>query len=81
MKTPLNELVKIIRSDDGDLTENDSWHLVDPTNDQGPAALCTQEFFGFGESMVEFETKTAKRGGVTCPECLKKIRLMKAVKL
>lgn len=77
----MNELVKIIRDDDGKLTENDSWHLVDPTNDQGPAALCTQEFFGFGESLVEFETKASSRGGVTCPLCLKKIRTMKAIKL
>lgn len=81
MKTPLNSLVKIIRDDDGDLTGNDSWHLVDPTNDQGRAALCTQEFFGLGESAVEYETRTAKRGGVTCQKCLEKIRRMKAVKL
>lgn len=77
----MNELVKIIRDDDGALTGNDSWHLVDPTNDQGSASLCTQEFFGYGESSVEYETKTAKRGGITCHECLRKIRLMKAIKL
>lgn len=76
-----NELVKIIRDDDGTLTENDSWHLVDPTNRQGQAALCTQEFFGFGESLIEFETKQAKRGGITCERCLEKIRVLKAIRL
>lgn len=77
----MNELVKITRDDDGQLTENPNWHLIDPTNEQGQAALCTQEFFGYGESRCEYETKKTKRGGITCPNCLQKIRLIKAVKI
>lgn len=79
----MSELVRIIVDDDGDPTDNpDVWHLVDPCNEQGPAALCTQEFFGPGESgLCEFETKTAKRGGITCPRCLEKIKTYKALKL
>jgi len=77
----MNELVKIIRDDDGELSNDNSWHLVDPSNDMGPAALCTQEFFGLGESIVEFERKSSNKGGITCPECLRKIRLLKDVKL
>lgn len=77
----MNRLVKIIRDDDGDLTGDNSWHLVDPGNEQGQATLCTCEFFGAGESSVEFETKDAARGGITCPRCLDKLRTYKAVKL
>ncbi len=77
----MNELVKIIRDDDGVLTRNNDWHLVDPCNDQGPAALCTQEFFGFGESSVEYERKSVARGGVTCERCIKKIEGYQRVQL
>lgn len=78
----MNELVRIIKDDDGGLKDDPNvWHLVDPSNNQGPAALCTQEFFGLGESGCEFETKQTKRGGITCPECLRKIKILKSVPL
>ncbi len=72
------EVVKITRDDDGDLTGNDSWHLVDPGNQQGRVALCTQEFFGIGEGVAEFETGD---GAVTCRDCIRKIKIYKAVKI
>jgi hypothetical protein len=77
----MNDLVRII-TDDDEFPKSDAhvWHLVDPTNDQGPAALCTREFFGLGESICTFETKKSERG-ITCPECIRKIKLIKAVKL
>jgi hypothetical protein len=79
---PMNKLVQIIKDDDGFPKDDaDVWHLVDPCNDQGPAALCTQEFFGIGESVCEFKTKMVNAGGITCPECLRKIRDYKAVRL
>lgn len=78
----MNDLVRIIKDDDGEEKRDcHVWHLVDPCNRQGPAALCTQEFFGLGESGVEFEKKSVKRGGVTCPQCLERIRIYKAVPL
>lgn len=77
----MNILVKIIRDDDGEYVELPVWHLVDPGCDLGSAALCTGEFFGGGESAVEFETKQVRRGGITCPDCLRKLRAYKAVKL
>lgn len=76
-----NNLVKIIRDDDGNLTDNDTWHLVDPAEPCGPCALCTGEFFGPGESDVEYSIKTVERGGVTCTRCMKMLRIYKAVKL
>ncbi len=77
----MNHLVKITVNDDGDETLDTSWHLVDPTNRQGDATFCTQEFFGIGESACKFETKTVNRGGITCPACLIKIRTIKAIKI
>jgi hypothetical protein len=78
----MNRLVRIIVDDDGDNTKNAAWHLVDPANDLGDAALCTAEFFGEGESAnVQFEEKTAVRGGITCTDCLRKIKAIKAVRL
>jgi len=77
----VNSLVRIIRDDDGRETKDRAWHLVDPGNGQGPAALCTQEFFGEGESQCEYETKTAARGGITCTDCLRILKQYKAVKL
>ncbi len=77
----MNTLVRIIQDDDGAETFNQDWHLVDPVNNQGPAALCTQEFYGFGESDCVFEEKTVERGGVTCENCLRRIRIYKAIKL
>lgn len=77
----MHSLVRIIRDDDGRETRNRAWHLVDPGNSQGPAALCTQEFFGEGESECMFETKSAVRGGITCDDCLRILKTYKAVKL
>lgn len=76
-----NTLVRITVDDDGRPTGNDAWHLVDPGNSQGPAALCTQEFFGDGESDCEFECKIVKRGGITCSECIRILKIYKKVKL
>jgi len=78
----MHMLVKITANDDGDPTDNpDDWHLVDPSNHQGAAALCTQYFFGDGESAAEFEVKDVKRGGITCQLCLDMVKSFKAVKL
>lgn len=77
-----NALVRIIRNDDGDLEPGwRDWHLVDPGNPQGPATLCTAEFFGSGESACEFQNKYCKRGGITCGKCLQILRAYKAVRL
>lgn len=78
-----NHLVKIINRDDGSESGDDSWHLVDPSYPTGGAAtLCTQEFFGIGESGgVIFEEKQICRGGITCDRCLDIVKMIKRVKL
>ncbi|MGI4260856.1 hypothetical protein ACR2VJ_27595, partial [Klebsiella pneumoniae] len=74
-----NRVVKIIKSEFGESQPSD-WHLVSPITVE-PATLCGGEYFGVGQSDAEFEEKTVSRGGVTCQECLRIIRAVKAVKL
>lgn len=77
----MNALVKIIKTDDGELIPVDErvWHLIYNLN--GNQALCSNEYFGFGESNVEYELKQRMRGGITCQRCIDYIKLMKAIKL
>lgn len=75
----MNNLVKILYDDDGEKVENPKWHLA--IFDTGMMAYCSGEFFGLGESRVVFETKETKKGGITCANCLYKIKLIKSVKL
>jgi hypothetical protein len=77
----MNSLVMFFRDDDGELIDDPVWHLIDPGNAQGEASFCTGEFFGGGESSVIFEVKMVKRGGITCPRCLDKLKIYKTVKL
>jgi len=77
----MHSLVKITSDDDGDEKPDPQWCLVDPSNFSGPAALCTQEYFGDGESSCVYETKEVRRAGITCRLCLEKLKLMKAIKL
>lgn len=64
--------------DDGFDIENKVWHLIDPGLCSGPAALCTGEFFGIGESSIVF---VQSEGKCTCPNCIIKIKIYKKVKL
>lgn len=78
----MNNVVRITQNDDGEIIprEERCWHLViDTAGSKG--TLCTGELFGVGESSVVFEEKSVTRGGITCQECLEKIRFFKAVKL
>ena len=79
----MNKLVRYITDDDGEEHRDAHlWHLVDPTYPAGgEASVCETEYFGFGESTLEYETKTAQRGGITCPHCIDNLKRYKAVKL
>lgn len=74
----LNNVVKIIDDDDGIKKKYAKWCLVDPCNNQGRAALCTQEFFGEGESSCEYKIK---KGVITCPNCIEIIKTYHKIKL
>lgn len=76
----MNCLVKILSSDDGEVRIDPVWCLISP-NPTGAQTLCQGEFFGYGESGCEYETKEVKKGGITCPRCIDHIKQIKAVKL
>ena len=73
-----NPIVMFFTDDDGFDIDNPVWHLIDPGNPAGHAALCTGEFFGVGESSIQF---SQTEGEITCPNCISKIRKYKKVKL
>ncbi|AKJ41760.1 hypothetical protein QQ39_06405 [Pragia fontium] len=45
------------------------------------ACLCGKGFCAEGAGATGYKFKEAKRGGITCPDCLRIIRDMKAVRL
>lgn len=75
-----NELVQITVDEDGADTDNSSWHYVHYP-DASPRTLCTGEVFGSGEGSAQYKSKIVSRGGITCSECLKIIKQIKAIKL
>jgi len=78
----MNHLVRITIDDDGEpVFIGPEWCLVDMGNPEGPATLCKGEFFGIGESNCIYTEKWLIRGGITCQNCIDKIKLYKAVKL
>lgn len=56
--------------------KNDIWHWSDHTNEG--RAFCSGQVFGYGESAIKYE---AKKGKITCPECIARIKAIKKVKL
>jgi hypothetical protein len=76
----VNQLVKLLTHDDGDPADNDDWHLS-VVRAGSTALLCTGEFYGYGEGGATAETKSVLKGGITCPDCLRDIREIKAVRL
>ncbi|PSV27616.1 hypothetical protein [Photobacterium sp. GB-72] len=78
-----NELVKIIKNDDGDILPNveQEWCLVDANPSLDVArVLCTQAVLDI-DTNAEWEEKSVARGGITCDKCITIIKAYKAVKL
>ena len=74
-------LVKVIKTDDGEKvnTTDQTW-CATAFGGNTTRTLCTGEAID-GSSDVEVETKTVKRGGITCEECLDAIKHYKAIRL
>ena len=75
-----NDVVKLFTNDDNDPVNIDEicWHLVDPVCRQGASTLCTQEFFGLGESNCKFIRAV---GIITCPQCIAKLKIYQNIKI
>lgn len=76
----MNHLVKIITSDDGEEVEGAKWCLS-VVAAGGNMSFCSGEFYGPGESSCKYKVKKQNVGGITCSECIDKIKLIKSVKL
>jgi hypothetical protein len=75
----MNHLVKLITNEDGDPCPP-LWHLAGCVGGSN-AVLCTGEVYGEGEGAAVTETKSVKRGGITCNACISQIREIKSVRL
>ena len=80
MKKTIYHIVKILSGDDYEEKENPVWCLVsDICGDR--ATFCSNEYFGFGVSSCKYEIKTVNKNGVTCPDCLEKIKKIKSLNI
>ncbi|MEM6886269.1 MAG: hypothetical protein AAF571_14690 [Verrucomicrobiota bacterium] len=79
----MNEVVKLIKNEDNEIIPESErvWCLVDPGIGDAKRTFCEGEVYGFGEGNANGIEKTVKRGGITCPACLAKLKNYKAVKL
>ena len=75
-----HHLVKILTDEYGHPEDEPVWCLAIVTGGSN-AAFCSGIFFGHGESEVEFREKYRKKGGITCENCLSKIKEIKRIKL
>jgi hypothetical protein len=69
-------VVKLITDDDGNKHISNSWHYI-YCGDGANRTFCTLECFGFGESALKFKIK---KGKINCPDCIRIINKIKAVK-
>lgn len=75
-----HRLVRLSIDEDGMEVENPRWCLVFDSMGT-PTTFCTGEVWGSGEGNAVGEEKLVLRGGITCRECLIKIKEIKAVRL
>lgn len=72
-----NEVVKITKDNSGEKIDSPKWHLS-VVKAGANMALCTGEFYGYGESACLY---TTKQGKVTCPDCIEFIKHIKSITL
>ena len=76
----MNELVKITHTEDGDKIHKPYWCLS-VFHAGSLMTFCDNQVFGLGEGIAKYKTKQKEVGGITCPNCLRRIKEIKAVKL
>ena len=78
----MNTLVRLHQREDGQRIESKKrvWCLVYLTAGD-PATFCGGEYFTYGCSSenIKYDEKTVRRGGITCNDCMRKIKEIKAV--
>lgn len=74
-----HQTVKLSVNEDGE-PDTRGRHLVSDFGGS-PTLFCTGEVFGHGEGYAEGAVRDVKRGGITCADCLDRIREIKAIRL
>jgi len=77
----MHMVVRLYINEDNERIKDPVWCLVDPGAYDAARTLCNGEVFGASEGNARGEVKKVKRGGITCPNCLQKLREYKAIKL
>lgn len=74
----MNKLIKIIEnhSQGYRCTDDQCWCYI---SDETRTTLCGDDIDS--DNIIKAESKTVKRGGITCPLCLDIIKRIKAIKL
>lgn len=77
-----HKVVKFTVNEDGDQIPNEDqvWHYSF-LSVNADMAFCTGEFYGYGDSSVQFVELTVGGGGITCPQCLAKIKIIQSIRL
>jgi hypothetical protein len=76
----MHQVVMITKNKYGVHVENPKWCLVDPTNSDGMATLCNQEYFGsYGHA--DGDVAKVLHGGITCKSCLNDLKVLKSIRL
>lgn len=75
-----HHIVKILTGDDFEEREKPVWCLVTEICGDN-ATFCSGEYFGYGASSCKYEIKTVEKGGITCPDCLRRIKTIKEINL
>lgn len=79
----MNQLVKMLIDDDCETIpiKEQKWCLVSPNPiSDTPRTLCKGEVLDSDTDAV-WESKSVKKGGITCESCVKIVKAFKAVKL
>ena len=77
----MNHCVKFITDHDGSAFKDNFWHLVFDDFTGIRRTFCTGDVIDEGETDAEVRHKHVKRGGITCDDCLDKIKQIKSIKL
>lgn len=70
-------VVKITKDHCGEKIKHAKWCYIHEICG-GDVAFCSGQYFGQGESSCEY---TIKKGKITCPDCIEKIKEIKTIRL
>ena len=74
----MNSLVKLTRDCTGEPVPKEE-QFMDEAGSR--TVFCDGQKFGYGESSVEYQIKYVQRKGITCQNCIERIKKVKDIRL